>query len=109
MCFHLLFQNEKDELKGFIPSRTLDEYITDMSKDGTYADHLAVTCVSKMLSITITSIQQPTDVTVGDYPTKIYIGYLPDIEHFVSLQSGVGNPGIHLSFPFYTLLEFCTI
>ena len=68
-------------------------YLNKMSKDGTYGDNIAVQNVSKMLNIQINIIDELQDIVIGDGPTQVHIGYLPDILHYVSLRLLTGYDG----------------
>lgn len=80
-----VYQEEKDDLQGFLTNARFDEYIWDMQRDGTYADHVAVQNVSNMLQMTLTVVQTPQNITIGAFPEKLYLGYIPDLRHYVSI------------------------
>lgn len=72
----------------------MDSYIRDMAIDGTYADHIAVEHLSQMLKVSIVVVREPQNLVIGDYGTKLHIGYIPDILHYVNIQpSGIPGTG----------------
>ena len=75
----------------------MEKYIKDMSKDGCYADHIAITCASRMLNATITTVHQSQDITIGEYITILYVGYIPELNHYVSAVR-IRKPGGQLHF-----------
>lgn len=88
MCPLFFQQAEKDELQAFLPEISFESYVKEMSKNATYADNMAVQSVSKMLRIRITIIQQECDITFGQQYSSgnIYVGYLPNIKHYVAVE-----------------------
>lgn len=66
----------------------LETYINNMQKDGTYADHIVLLSLSKVLGHTIKIVHaERPDVRVGDYGRDcLVLGYLPEIKHYVSLE-----------------------
>lgn len=61
-----------------------------MNRDGTYADHICLEALSQMLSCNILAVHSnDPNVTVGShdaYTCTLVLGYLTDIEHYVSLE-----------------------
>lgn len=67
---------------------SLETYIQDMARDGTYADHVAVDHTARMLEIPIRVIEVDYDHVFGSGTTDklmLTIGYLKAIKHFVSI------------------------
>lgn len=62
----------------------------NMNRDGTYADHICLEALSQMLSCNILAVHSnDPNVTVGShdaYTCTLVLGYLTDIEHYVSLE-----------------------
>lgn len=87
LCY--IFQTDKLELEQCVTS-DLTQYIENMSNNGTYADHVCLQNMCKALSCKITVVHGDTpDISIGDGDSNIptlVIGYIPDIEHYVSLQ-----------------------
>ena len=80
------FQEMKDELQEFLDV-PYDEYLILMGKDRTYADHLAVNHIAKVLKVTITVSEVDNQHTFGNGSAVLHVGYMRDAKHYVSLQS----------------------
>ena len=80
-----LSHEEKLKLMPFM-TKPYDTYVIDMAKDGTYADHISVMLMSQLLCVKIVVHQETGDTTIGSCSTKIHIGYLPCISHYVALK-----------------------
>jgi len=69
-----------------------DTYLENMKRDGTYADHVTVQALSTMLNLNIHIIHANTDENVMIHPTNstpsvaITVGYLQNVQHYVSLE-----------------------
>ena len=57
-----------------------------MTKNSTYADHVAVEHTAQMLKMTIAVYEKDNHHCFGDYEDSAMVGYLRDINHNVSLQ-----------------------
>lgn len=84
---HWIFQEEKDQISQFL-TNNLDTYLEGMSRDGTYADHVCLQMLCKMLSVGMQIVHAETaDIMVNpDNPKRLVLGYLPDMQHYVSLK-----------------------
>lgn len=60
-----------------------------MEKDGTYADHVALYSLSNTLGVTIKVVHaESPDVVIGNHGNEcLVIGYIPEISHYVSLET----------------------
>ena len=56
---------EKEELDEFITQGSFKDYIMDMEKNGSYADHIMVEAMSKLLKVSIQIIMSTGDVIIG--------------------------------------------
>lgn len=76
---------EKYEIAQFIEG-TFEDYVSKMEKNGTYADHIAIKCLSDEIKTTIVIHRsyQPETV-IGNSKNYCHVGYLPDISHYVAL------------------------
>ena len=85
-----LSPSEKAELQQFIPDKSVEQFIADMRKNGTYADHIVVEYTSRTLAdLAITVVMKTSDTIIGkpDAGTpSLYIGYIPRLQHYVSLR-----------------------
>lgn len=69
----------------------IEVYLEGMSHEGAYADNVCLQAMSRMLSAEIHIIHADSDNVVlhplpGHYSLKVVVGYLPDIQHYVSLE-----------------------
>lgn len=60
-----------------------------MSRDGTYADHVCLHMLCNMLSVGAQIVHaETTDIVVcPEKPKKLVLGYLPAMQHYVSLKA----------------------
>ena len=64
-----------------------DEYIEKLSRAGTYADHICLKYLQKVVKSTIKIVRGDADDTViGDTEPTLFLGYISDTEHYVSLE-----------------------
>ena len=56
-----------------------------MSHDGSYADHIAVAHMAKMLGITITIVEGGNETIIGTGSPSVMLGYIRQGQHYVSL------------------------
>ena len=75
------------EIQRFL-TKDLDTYLEEMEVDGTYADHVCINAISKMLPCTMLLVQADhPDTTIGSSsPPTLVLGYLPEMKHYVSLE-----------------------
>lgn len=79
-------ESQKEELQESMTS-TYDEYLSEMKTDGSYADHVAVSALGKILGVKIVVHQESGDTTIGTSGQQIHIGFIPEVSHFVALKS----------------------
>lgn len=78
---------EKEELDEFITQPSFKDYITNMAKKGSYADHIMVEAMSKVLKVSIQIIMSTGDVIIGPgFDKKIQLGYIPELQHYVAIK-----------------------
>ncbi|XP_070186554.1 uncharacterized protein [Littorina saxatilis] len=73
----------------FIVGKSFDQYVTDLRKNGTSADALAVEGTSRVLGLSITVVTQPRSIVIhapASAGTMLYVGYIADLEHYVSVE-----------------------
>ena len=90
LCDYLsqLSIDEKIIVGHFIIGKTFDEYVVNLRKNGTYADHIAVEFTSRMLGQSITVIDCTNDLMIGNSSSDnmLYVGYIASLQHYVSVQ-----------------------
>ena len=64
-----------------------------MSHDGSYADHIAVAHMAKMLGITITIVEGENETIIGTGSPSVMLGYARDSIMSVLHQSPI--PGMY--------------
>lgn len=79
-------EEEKEETSDFLAEDTFSSYVKKMSKNGTYADHVAIKTLSVAMELTIIIVSEDDTITIGDYATPCHIGYLPSLNHYVTIQ-----------------------
>ena len=79
----------QDILSDFLPNNNLKEFVRNMGVNMTYADHVIVEYMSRMLEQPITVVRSPFHILIGqDYKDKpmLFLGYLADMHHYVSIK-----------------------
>ena len=70
--------------------KSVEQFIADLRKNGTYADHIVVEYTSRTLAdLAITVVMETSDTVIGkpDAGTpSLYVGYNPRLQHYVSLR-----------------------
>ena len=85
---------EKEELDEFITQGSFKDYIMDMEKNGSYADHIMVEAMSKLLKVSIQIIMSTGDVIIGPgFDKKIQLGYIPELQHYVAIKTKLDEVG----------------
>jgi len=84
------FQSDKVNMSQLM-TKSIDSYLQDMRCNGTYADHICLQNVSKMLSLDVLIIHADLpDVrlspTAGLANGILTMGYIPESQHYVSLE-----------------------
>lgn len=71
-----------------------DTYLTSMSNDGTYVDHVILQNLSNMIPCKINVVQADPNIEDlnitpehqdGNLQT-VYVGYLPELQHYVQIK-----------------------
>ena len=69
---------------------SVDTYLERMGHDGTYADHVCIQALSRLLRCKIHIVQSHhPDIVLSPLENpraSLVIGYLPQIKHYVSLE-----------------------
>ena len=82
-------QDKKAELSQFLPDdQTLESYIKGMKTIGQYADHMAIEAMCLALPCRVRILQNDSpDTLIGTEGPQLVVGYLPQLQHYVSLES----------------------
>ena len=83
----LNFQERCDEFQASL-TLPLSDYIREMSKPGVCADNQALQCLGEMLNCQLRILQtgcQDLYISQVDSSTVLNLGYLADVEHYVSV------------------------
>ncbi|XP_045195926.1 uncharacterized protein LOC123551226 [Mercenaria mercenaria] len=83
-----LSENDKENLAKFL-TQSMDSYLHGMRLNGTYADHICLQSLCKMLSMDILVVNSGDDIRLqptGTSSKTLVLGHLPDLQHYVSLE-----------------------
>ncbi|XP_068681560.1 tetratricopeptide repeat protein 28-like isoform X3 [Montipora foliosa] len=81
----------KNDISKFVPNNDLSSYLTDMSRDGTWGDHIVLVALAHALSrkvVVVSSLVDSQNVVVepdNHHGEPILLGHLSEI-HYVSLE-----------------------
>ena len=89
---HIPFQISVDDISAFVPKNDFESYLEDMSKDGTWGDHIVLVALANALGRTIrvvTSLETDSYDIVIETDDKegppILLGHLSE-NHYLSLE-----------------------
>jgi len=75
--------------------QTLEQYVDSLHHDGEYADHVCIQQFSNMTGLAIRIVHADdedvliTPVVQSSTPAILSVGYLPNLQHYVSLEPKV--------------------
>lgn len=84
---------------------SIDNYILKMSQSGTYADHIVIQSCSKVLKRTIHIVEEGGDHMIGEYDDTVLLGYLPDMEHYVSITDSSNVKAVNIEIEKYYAVD----
>lgn len=86
---YFVIQADKTEMSKFL-TQDVDTYLENMGRDGTYADHICMQALSKMMSCKLQVVQADLDdiflCPTNRATSTLILGYLPQMQHYVSLE-----------------------
>lgn len=87
-----VFQISNDDISSFVPNNDLDTYLTNMSKDRTWGDHIVLVALANALEKTIRVVTshegdcyEVVVETKNQQGAPILLGHLSE-NHYVSLE-----------------------
>ena len=67
----------------------LSIHVDQMTHAGLYGGNVTVQIMSKLLQTKIIKpqpymVQPPKEIIIGDFPATLYLGFIPELSHFVN-------------------------
>lgn len=83
-----LSATDTEHLSKFVSEQKLVDYVINLRKLGTYADHICVEYMSRMLKLNMKIVTETSEINFGQYKNKetLILGYISEMQHYISLK-----------------------